>query len=401
MKMLNDINDCTRWVEVKTAMLLHVPFFASLLMDKMSVHIGDLSEMFAGLGQEPTAATDGKNVYFHQAFLEKLSLPEAVFVTCHEIGHAMWAHLDRGKRYHDLGFEGREFSDRLWNVAGDYVINDMLVESKIGKMPKIGLHAPKKFTHEMLVDDVYRELEKDKDNDDNSMDHHILTTSNVTEAEWKRAAATAAEAAKAAGKLPGALERFVEKLLNPKVPWQEKLRTHVMRNIGREATTWSKLNRRRLVTQNVVMPGYQGFSAGQVGVVVDTSGSIGLRELTVFLSELQSILDVSKPERCVVLACDAEVHDATELMVGDSLVDNPPPLKGGGGTDFRPAFKWFDDEGWEPAVVVFFTDMYGSFPEHEPPYPVIWASTTPGHAGPGWGEVIDVEISDYEAQEAA
>lgn len=399
---MKDINDCKRWVEVKTAMLLHVPFFASLLMDKMKIHIGDFSEMFKPLGQEPTAATDGENIYFHQAFLEGLTLPEAVFLTCHEIGHAMWAHLDRGKRYHDLGFEGREFQPRLWNVAGDYVINDMLVESRIGRMPTIGLHDPKRFQHDNMVDDVYRQLEKEQekngDSGDNSMDLHILRPTNVSEAEWKRACKTAAEAAKSMGKLPATLERFVDKLLNPQVPWQEKLRTHVSRNIAREATTWGKLNRRRLITQNVVMPGYHGFSAGQVGVVVDTSGSIGERELTVFLSELQSILDVSKPERCVVLSCDAKVHDVTELQTGDNLADVKPPLTGGGGTDFRPAFDWFADNGWEPSCVVFFTDMYGSFPAEQPPYPVLWCATSDQPAP--WGELIRVDLSEYEAEAA-
>lgn len=396
---MKDINDCKRWVEVKTAMLLHVPFFASLLMDKMDVRIEDLTEMFKPLGQPPTAATNGKVIYFHQEFLEKLSLPEAVFVTCHEIGHAMWAHLDRGKRYLDLGFEGRDFNPRLWNVAGDYVINDMLVQSHVGRMPKIGLHDPKRFTHDMMVDDVYRELEKEKGNDDQSMDHHMLEVTNVTEAEWKRAAATAAEAAKAQGKLPAALERFVEHLLNPKVPWQEKLRTHVTRAISREATTWSRLNRRRLLIQNMVMPGYHGFGAGQVAVWCDTSGSVGEKELMVYLSELQSILDVAKPERLICGAIDAAVHDVTELSPGDSIADHPPPLKGGGGTDFRPAFEWMENEGWEPSCLIFFTDMYGSFPDTAPPYPVIWCSTSEGVAAP-FGELIEVSVEEYQKEAA-
>jgi predicted metal-dependent peptidase len=146
------------------------------------------------------------------------------------------------------------------------------------------------------------------------------------------------------------------------------------------------------------MPSYTGFNAGHIVVAVDTSGSISEKELTVFLSELQQILDMSKPIRCTVLAIDADVHDVTELMPDDSLIDNMPPLKGGGGTSFVPAFEWCTREGIEPATLIYFTDMYGSFPGEVPEYPVIWCSTSKSRPAP-FGETIDIDIDSYSTDE--
>jgi len=384
-----------KMTEVKTAMLLHVPFFASLLLDMMEIKVGKFLNVFPP-GNE-TAATDGKTIYIDEDFLDSMPLPEAVFVICHEVGHAMWQHMGRGKRYHDGGFEGAPFNPRAWNYAGDYVINDMLVKSKIGKMPGLGLLNPQ-YTSEMLVDDVYREVMKNPPQDDGGFDTHILAPDKANQAEWKRAAKSAANAAKAVGKLPEQLERFVEKLLNPKVPWQEKLRHMVTRSASRDDTTWAKPNRRRLINQGVVMPSYTGYCAGHIVVAVDTSGSIAEKELTAFMSELQNILDTSKPERCTVIAIDAALHDVTELMDGDSLLDNMPPLRGGGGTSFIPAFEWCKTEDTIPSTLIYFTDMYGVFPDEAPEYPVIWCSTTKGPKAP-FGDVIEIDINSYESDD--
>lgn len=400
-----------RFTEVKTAMLVHVPFFSSLLFDLMNVEVGKFPHIFGGL--TPTAATDGKNIYIDQDFFQKLKLPEAVFLVCHEIGHAMWQHMARAKHYKDMGFEGEPFDPRRWNHAGDYVINDMLVKSNIGKMPEGGLIDPK-YTSDMLVEDVYRDLKdkmppqkttticigngqgqqaEDDGNSGDTLDVHIHSVSDINDAEMKRAIQTAMEAAKAMDKLPAALERFASNFLKPQVSWQERLRYHVTRAISRDATTWTRPHRRRLVTQGVYLPTYTGFGAGDVVVVVDTSGSIGEHELNTFFSELDDILTTCNPTGITLIGCDAAISSIHHLMAGDSLKDNPPKLGGGGGTSFRPPFEWVDKEGATPSALIYFTDMYGDFPPQEPAYPTIWCKTTSVKAP--WGEEIEVKIK-YE-----
>lgn len=393
--------------EVKTAMLLHCPFFASLLLDMMEIRLGTFPEVFGG--NTPTMATNGKIIWVDEGFLMSLKLPEAVFVMCHEVGHAMWSHMSRGKYYQDAGFDGEKFDPRLWNVAGDYVINDMLVQSKIGKMPKIGLHDTEIATHEDVVDDVYRKLRDnpppggggscingDPGDGNGPLDTHILEVSPESEVEWKRAVATAADAAKAQGKMPAGLERFVEDLLRPKVPWTEKLRTAFVRAVGRDASDWSRLHRRRYINQGLVMPGYKAYGCGVVVFCVDTSGSMSEAEIRQGLSECDSILTDCNPEFVYLIGCDAAVETVHELGSGDSLAGNAPAcrLGGGGGTSFIPPFEWLEERGITPDCLVYFTDMGGSFPQaKDVHFPVIWCAThsyRPDHDIPG--EIIEVEI---------
>lgn len=387
------------YTKIKTAMLVHVPFFSSLLFDIMNVKIGTFPEIFGD--RTPTAATDGTNVWFDEGFLKTLKLPEAVFVMCHEIGHAMWMHMARARRYADLGFEGEPFDPRRWNFAGDYIINDMLVKSGIGKMPSVGL-LDKKYTSHMLIEDVYRDLKDElpppkciemsigHGNHGDTLDVHIHTPCNLNDAEMKRAVQTAVEAAKSQGKMPAALERYANEFLKPQVSWQERLRYHVARAISRDATTWTRPHRRRLITQGVYLPTTTGFGAGDVVVVVDTSGSIGQHELNTFFSELDDILMNCRPTSVMLFGCDAAISSEHLLEAGQSLKDHPPQMGGGGGTSFRPPFERVDTEGWKPSALIYFTDMYGDFPDEAPPYPVIWCRTT--EVAAPWGETIDVKI---------
>lgn len=64
---------------------------------------------------------------------------------------------------------------------------------------------------------------------------------------------------------------------------------------------------------------------------------------------------------------------------------------GGGGTDFGPCFEWLHERGITPQTLIFFTDLYGSFPHSAPPYPVLWAST--GARQAPFGQVIPMQAA--------
>jgi predicted metal-dependent peptidase len=69
-------------------------------------------------------------------------------------------------------------------------------------------------------------------------------------------------------------------------------------------------------------------------------------------------------------------------------------MTGGGGTSFVPVFKKVEELGITPALLIYFTDGYGTFPDEPPPYPVIWVMTE--DVTPPFGEVVKVEMDDYE-----
>jgi predicted metal-dependent peptidase len=75
-------------------------------------------------------------------------------------------------------------------------------------------------------------------------------------------------------------------------------------------------------------------------------------------------------------------------QAGEQVHLNPV---GGGGTDFGPCFDWLFEHGIQPQSLVFLTDLCGTFPKTEPPYPVIWASTERRQAP--FGSVIPMQTA--------
>ena len=207
-------------VEAMSALIAQHPFFAVYLIDQMNIVESD---------QFPTAATDGKTIYVNPSFFKSLSIPERVFVLAHEVMHGIFQHMARAKMYIDRGVgpDLKEFDRFKWNKAGDYVINPLLVDSNIGSMPVGGLYHPN-FKSSDLVDEVYLKI-PDDDNNGQGFDVHLDPppgTPAPSQAEVKRALKSAANAAKAQGKLPAGIARMVEELVEPQQNWKELLRQH-------------------------------------------------------------------------------------------------------------------------------------------------------------------------------
>lgn len=388
--------DAATFTAVKTNLMMKVPFFAHLLFDRMTVEHGDFSHR--GI---PTAGTDGKTIWLHAPWFDQLTVGEGVFLMCHEIGHAMFDHMARAKGYKDIGVEGRKFDARLWNVACDYVINDMLKESAIGEMPEGGLWDRKRFPYTMAAEEVYKILFDEQppggkggggndtgEGEKQPIDVHVEPEDHTRDPSWAQSIAQAKQVAKAVGQLPAAIEQVVDDLLEEQVDWQEKLKRMMTRVLGHTDRSWHRIHKRRAFTQKLIFPGYTGHGCGIVVVALDTSGSI-YSALRVFLSEVAAILSECNPERLILITCDAHVHEWHEPETVEDLVDHDVTYTGGGGTRFEPVFERLEEEQIVPDTVVYLTDLMGSFPP-APHYPVIWCSTEPGMSAP-FGEIIHID----------
>ncbi len=110
---------------------------------------------------------------------------------------------------------------------------------------------------------------------------------------------------------------------------------------------------------------------GDVVIAVDTSGSIGSKELEQFAGEINAIASATQPASIRVIYCDAAVQGVDEF--GPSEPIKLPP-KCGGGTDFVPRFNWVEENGIEPRCLIYLTDLCcNSFPP-APDYPVLWVT---------------------------
>ena len=100
-------------VKAKAALILDQPFFASILLSMPMIEDTNILTM----------ATNGDEIRYNPKFLDTLGLPETVFVLAHETMHCVFQHMTRrGTRDHNK-----------WNIAGDYVINDLLAQERVGR----------------------------------------------------------------------------------------------------------------------------------------------------------------------------------------------------------------------------------------------------------------------------
>ncbi|WP_320170512.1 DUF2201 family putative metallopeptidase [Maridesulfovibrio sp.] len=207
-----------------------------------------------------------------------------------------------------------------------------------------------------------------------------------TDQNWLQALAQASNLARDCGELPGGLERLVQKLLYPQLDWRELLDRFISAR-ARNDYSWTPPSRRHL-HMNLYLPSLSTEQLPEIVLAIDTSGSIGPRELEQFSSEISSILD-SYDTTMRVYWCDMGI--AGEQVFGRA--DLPLNLKaeGGGGTDFRPVFKRLDEENLHPACLVYLTDMEcGKFPSQEPDYPVLWVRIGGAGYAPPFGEMVDI-----------
>jgi predicted metal-dependent peptidase len=200
------------------------------------------------------------------------------------------------------------------------------------------------------------------------------------EAKWKVAVKNAVSCAKSRGRIPGSVARLVTDLLTPKASWREILRD-LITALANDDYTWARPNR-RYIQSGFILPSLHNPRLGRIAIAIDTSSSIGHEELNQFMGEIRSILFDCRPEKILLIQCDAEITEFREMDPFDELAVE---LKGGGGTDFNPVFERLEQEvqsGSDPVALVYLTDLYGSFPTQPPAYPVIWACNNDHETAP-------------------
>ena len=357
--------------KARTALVLEHPFIGNVALNLP--YIVDYGVK--------TAATNGKNIRYNPHFVDSLNDEERKFLVAHECLHPMLEHTYRRN--------GR--NHKRWNQAADYVINKLLDDEKIGKMPQGGLldnniHQAGGGT----TDGIYNIL-PEPDDDGNNGHGDPLDDCNdggdtpaeqaQQEAEWKFRVAQAAQAAKMMGKMSAGLERLVGEILKPKVDWRDVLRKF-LEKCKSDQHTWSKFNR-RFLAQGIYLPSVSGESLGEIAFAVDCSGSITQDVIDQFAAEIRSAKEDGNPTKIHVVYFDSEVSHY-ECYGRDDDLDIKP--HGGGGTAFSPVFEYFAEHDINPVACVFLTDLCCNDFGEQPDYPVLWVYTDEGTAP--FGEVV-------------
>ena len=344
------------------------PFLGSL-----TLHLPVFVEARPGL--DTACVTSHGECFFDSAFLDQLDLPAVRAILLHETLHLALDVFPRQEHRHP----------RIWNMAHDHAVN-LLIEAS--KFPEDFLGWPADFPP--LLDSAYAGLNAEQiyekilvslpEAPPGWMGDVIVLPGpgsqgkhpDALREKWKDALLQAAEESlkqKGWGDLPEWAQKLVGPLLNPQVPWQERLAQRLHGRIAGRARTFAHPGRRSRAV-GATLPGPRQ-NMGVVGVFVDVSGSVGPQELSAFLAELQSILTQVEVQ-VRFITWDADIHEDLVLEPGDDLMallaNRTVRITGGGGTDPRCVIRLLSESNADmpmPSYGVLLTDGALDWPKPE------------------------------------
>lgn len=364
-----------RMAKARVSLLIDQPFFGTLAMRLKMIEDRSL--------KPATLNVDGSVMRYHPDFVKSLSNDVLKAAVGHEVMHCALDHVGSTGR-------GINLNPKKWNYAADFVVNDILKKSGF-TLGDNWLHDPQYAG--MTAEQVYSLLPDipDDGNGNGGPQDQVVpgvqdpAMAQAQAADWKVATVQAANAAKAVGKLPQELERFIDQLMENKVDWKAELRRFIQQ-AAKNDYAWQRPNRKMLAA-GYYLPGLYSETCGQIAIYVDESMSIGDEELTAFSGEILAIQQDLRPEKIVLGHFDTRVSKVEEFTPDD-------PFKlvryAGGGTDFRPPIQHAMDMPTPPLCAIVLTDLFGPFHEHPPEFPVIWVSINEQKAP--WGETIHLEV---------
>lgn len=328
----------------------------------------------------PTACTNGRDVIYNPKFINTLHDKELNFVVLHEALHKVFQHMFLWKK---LWKE----NPQLANVAADYVVNNTIHEAdqygNVTMIPKEALF-DKKYAGMTTrqVFDLLKEQGGEGNGGGGHDSHDWEGAEGLSDDEVKETTKQIDQALRQGeiirGKMQGNKNRTIDGLLEPKVNWREQLREFVNATCkNKDKTSWKRPHK-RFLGQDIYMPSMIGESVGKLVVGIDTSGSIGDKELNEFLSEVVSICDDVSPSSIELIYWDYDVAGHETYNIGDynGLVQTTKP-KGGGGTRVGSLNQYIKEKRLEPEAIIILTDGYveddwgGTWD-----YPTLWAITS-------------------------
>ena len=299
--MTNIISEMTK---ARTELVLKYPFFGKLALGLEIIE----SDKF------DTMATDGQRIYYNPEWTKSITHQERVGVIAHEILHVVYKHhLRRGKR-----------DAYYWNVAGDYVINDILLEDGF-ILPEGGLHNSEyaSMQTEKVYDLVYQESKDDSgddasggdgDGDDSGDDGKAPSWGEVIDAvndeggslsdadikelerEINVSVLQAVQSAKGIGGKSSAFQKMIESVKQDKVDWEDVLANHMLDNLTPCDYNFNNPDR-RFIYQDMYLPSVEKEPNQNIAIAIDTSGSIYEDTKAMFLDAINNIITVGKPNK--------------------------------------------------------------------------------------------------------
>ena len=370
-------------------------------------------------GPIPTAYTDGWNKHYCAEFVETLSTQELTAIVLHENFHVFLKHIPR---HMDLMREDM----RLTNIAMDYAVNSIIAQIEDKTLAKLPSHAvyDAKF-HDWSVREIYTFLKtgvnpegkkegepKPKDGGNKiqigpgtycgaGSDEHDF--SKLSEADKEQLKGMMEKIDKAlhqgsimAGQMGVKVPRAIEEAMAPEVDWRDEMREFVTTEyVGKTEYTWRRYNKHRVV-DGYIMPSIISETVGEILIAIDTSGSIGNKELAEFADCIVAICDTVCPESVRVLWWDTDVHGEQKFAAGEyGQIKNLLKPLGGGGTMVECVSRYVTKQDLKADCLIIFSDGYTeSSPWWGIDMPTLWLITMNAQFDPPAGKKVKFEFKN-------
>lgn len=330
----------------------------------------------------PTAATDGLKIIYNPDFIDSITRPQLLGLTLHEVEHVVNGHCDY-KVYEN-------YCHDTLNIAQDHYINLRLLSMGY-ELPPNGYHDPK--YKGMSSMEIYHELIKNGKPQIRPELKDILTPppGMTPEEHAERVlgnivkAVIIAEQSNDAGSVPGHLQRDLQDILSPKLPWQTILAQYLT-EYAAEDYSLRRPNRRFM--PDWYLPILHGEGLGHLFMYCDVSGSMSVEDVSEIWSEYSYIIDTMNPVSTHIMTGDTRIILDKTYDQGDFIPEFE--YSGGGGTIFEPIMNAIREE--QPVFALLFTDGYFSMPNMDGiDTDIYWIiKGNPGFTAPK-GEVIHFE----------
>lgn len=351
----------TKLVKARLKLLFKHPFFGQMALRMRLIDVTDD-------GWCPTAATDGRNFYYNSDFVNKLDQEEIVFLVGHELGHCIFEHF--------LRVDKRD--KKLWNMAGDYVINLMLEREHIGRViTTVPCLIDKKYNG-MATEEVYNDLLQNNSPKKDTLDVHLdmgsgeesgetdgdgnskgkaptISPEDVKAISDEIRQAVLQAAASSAGNLPMEVKRLIKNLTESKMDWRQHIRSSIESNIKSDFS-WMRTNRKGW-HMSAILPGMTPGEEIEVAIGIDTSGSISQKTLEDFLGEVNGIMEQFDQYTIRIWQFDTKVYGYDTFTHEDGRDIREYEIRGGGGTSFMVNWDFMKERDLVPTQFIMFTDM--------------------------------------------
>jgi predicted metal-dependent peptidase len=351
----------------------------------------------------PTIATDGKYFYYNRNFVAALhdrSEDQLLFGVAHEVLHCVYDHMGRLTRNWERPLTREDFpiteagfdeyieyqntmvrDGQLWNIANDYVVNNDLIEANIGqRIDLVEILYDFKYRG-MFSEEIYEELVQEAEENGNvryleTFDTHlgeygspkpgedgdggengpVKMTDEEKEQVRQDMQGAVEQAARQAGKMPGALGRMIDQILNPKLNWRELLAQQIQ-SVIKSDYTFNRCSRKGQ-DSGIWLPAMDFDETIDITIAFDMSGSIGQQPANEMISETMAIMSQYTNFKITVMCFDTQVYNVQTFGEHDMDDFSEYEVVGGGGTDFDCVYNYMKEEGIEPKKLVMFTDGY-------------------------------------------